>query len=212
MFELGNRRRNLLLIAAFAYVCSFFLPGSASAHHAHRVPGVVTGISIPNLSHDQLRVMSRYKGAVLSLADRQSRLDAEARALQNFVNLQFSYCLWGLVPDAISNEESPFNECTHAYLAGTKALLERLRHSAEAHVAADELAGKIDVAMLKEATLAAICGNGIEPFNSAEVIMPVWRGMEFNPLAMLLGAFLLLPGGAIAVRLVSAKRVSLQPG
>ena len=212
LLERGTTRRSLLLIAAFMYACLFFLPGSASAHHSRRIPGIASGIAIANLSHDQLRVMSRYKGAVLSLADRQSRLDAEARALQNFVNLQFSYCLWGLVPDAISNEESPFNECTHAYLAGTRALLERLRHSDEARVKADELAGQIDVAMLEEATLAAICGNGIEPFNSAEVVMPVWQGTEFNPLAVLLGAFLLLPGGAITLRLLSAKKASLMPG
>lgn len=180
----------------------------ASAHHPRKGGENQSGILIPNLTHGQLHIVSQYRSDILALADRQSQPGLETRTLQNFVNLQFSYCLWGLVPDSISNEESPFNECSHAYLAATKALLDRLRLSGGARQTANVLAQKIEMAMLEDATASAICGNGIEPFSTAEVIMPEWRGVTFNPLGILLGAFIMLPAAGVLISMLNGTRAA----
>lgn len=69
--------------------------------------------------------MANYQNEILRLADRQLQPDLKARTLQNFINLQFTYCLWGVVPCSIIFDDSPFNECSHASLAATKALAEK---------------------------------------------------------------------------------------
>jgi hypothetical protein len=162
------------------------LSGSAEAHHQHRGSDT-SGISIPNLTHGQLRVMTRYLPVVLDLANRQVRPGIEARTLQNFVNLQFAYCLWGLVPGSLSEEDNPFNACSHAYLAGSKALLDRLRQTEETRIRADVLAEEINLALVQDASALEICGNGIDPFNTAQIIMPELADVSFNPLGVLLG-------------------------
>ncbi len=69
-----------------------------------------------------MAVISGYRGAILDLAQRQTQTDPTFRRLYNHGNLQYTYCLWGLMPGSLMDEESPFNECSHAYLATTKAL------------------------------------------------------------------------------------------
>lgn len=162
----------------------------AEAHHPRKSTDKTSGISIPNLTHGQLHVLTRYQSAIMSLANRQVRPSLEARTLQNFVNLQLAYCLWGLVPGSISDEASPFNECSHAYLAATKLLLERLQRADDTRAKADALADQINLAMLEDATALEICSNSFEPFNTAQIIMPMWADMTFNPLGILLGCFI----------------------
>lgn len=166
------------------------LSGPANAHHSRKSTDKTSGISIPNLTHGQLHVLTRYQSAIMSLANRQVRPSLEARTLQNFVNLQLAYCLWGLVPGSISNEASPFNECSHAYLAATKALLGRLQQTDDTREKADALADQINLAMLEDATALEICSNSFEPFNTAQIIMPMWADITFNPLGILLGFFI----------------------
>lgn len=164
--------------------------GPAAAHHSRKSTDKTSGVSIPNLTHGQLHVLTRYQSAILSLANHQVRPDLEARTLQNFVNLQLAYCLWGLVPGSISDEASPFNECSHAYLAATKALLARLQQSDDTRAKANALADQINLAMLEDATALEICSNSFEPFNTAQIIMPAWGETPFNPLGILLGFFI----------------------
>jgi hypothetical protein len=197
------------VLAALLITLALSLP--ASAHRSHKGGENAGGVSIPNLTHGQLRVVMQYRAAILGLADRQSRPDLIARTLQNFVNLQFSYCLWGLVPNSVSNEESPFNECSHAYLAATKALLDHLRQSREAREPANALAQKIELEMLENAAASVICGNGIAPFNTAQIVMPEWQGVTFNPLAILLGAFIMLPAAGVLVNVLNGRRAASRP-
>ncbi len=174
----------------------------AEAHHTRKSTDKTSGISIPNLTHGQLHVLTRYQSAIMSLANRQVRPSLEVRTLQNFVNLQLAYCLWGLVPGSISDEASPFNECSHAYLAATKLLLERLQRADDTRANADALADQINLAMLEDATALEICSNSFEPFNTAQIIMPMWADMTFNPLGILLGCFIF---GASAGSLAMAR-------
>jgi hypothetical protein len=71
-----------------------------------------------------MEVIANNMAAILDLANRQIRTDPHLRRLQTFINLQFFACMWGIVPGSLDDEHSPFNECTHAYLA---AALETIR-------------------------------------------------------------------------------------
>lgn len=185
----GEGRSWLAQVALPVLACvAILLSGPADAHH-RRAGSDNSGVSIPNLTHGQLRVMTQYHSRILHLASRQVQPNMEVRTLQNFINLQFAYCLWGVVPGSLANEDSPFNECSHAYLAASKALLDRLRHGGETREEAETLSQNISLAMLQTASAFEICANGIEPFNTAEIIMPEWGGVSFDPLKVLLGFF-----------------------
>lgn len=173
----------------------FVFETPAEAHHKRKAASTA-GLTIPNLSHGQLRVMATYRNAILDLANQQLRPDGEARTLQNFINLQFTYCLWGLVPGSLSNENSPFNACSHAYLAASKALLHRLERTSPNPATVRDLATRMSVDMIREDSALEICANGVEPFNTADIIMPEWSGFAFNPIVLLysLIAFLVTAG------------------
>ncbi|MFT3730648.1 MAG: hypothetical protein QM780_04360 [Hyphomicrobium sp.] len=169
---------------------------SAEAHHQRKSGEQKSGVAIGNLSHGQLRIMARYKSAILDLANRQIQLGRDARTLLNFVNLQSTYCLWGAVPGSLSDEDNPFNECTHAYLAASKALLDQLRWMKDAADDAEALANRIDTEMIAEGAALDICRNSLEPFNTAQIVMPAWGEVSFNPLGWLLGGFILMASAA----------------
>ena len=176
---------HLINLAVLLSLAAALFSASAGAHSS-RKPLNTSGLPIANLSHDQLRVMDRYRGAIVALAARESRPDVATRTLYNFVNLQFAYCLWGLVPGALTNEDNPFNGCSHAYLAGSKALLDRLQRSSSDPAAANLLAARIQSDMQREETGALICRNGVEPLNTADIVFPEWSGIAINPLLTLL--------------------------
>ena len=73
---------------------------------------------------------------------------------------------------------SPFNECTHAYLAATKALLMHLRDVADDRAVAQDLAAKINIAMMRDRSSLQLCRNSFDPFNTAQVIYPDWSTMH----------------------------------
>jgi len=179
------RHQSALPRLAASLLGLIFACESPAEAHSARKAATTAGLTIPNLSHGQLRVIATHKTAILDLANQQIRLDADARTLQNFINLQFTYCLWGLVPGSLSNEENPFNACTHAYLAGSKALLHRLERSSPNSTAVRELAMRISVDMIRENSALEICANGVDPFNTADIIMPEWSGITINPIVLL---------------------------
>ena len=55
--------------------------------------------------------------AIRALASARLGFDLTTWRLEDYLNLQSFACLWGIVPGSITDEESPFNECAHAYLA-----------------------------------------------------------------------------------------------
>ena len=91
-------------------------------------------------------------------------------------------CLWGLAPRSIADEDSPFNECAHAYLAAGRALLLQLRGAPGVdHAAVEVLVTKIESEMLANGASLTLCRFSDEPFNTSEIIYPHWREMLWHP-------------------------------
>jgi hypothetical protein len=172
----------------------------AYAHH-QRASQNTSGMPIPNITHGQGRTISEYRSAILDLAARQINPDAVSKRLLNFANVQYTYCLWGLMPGSLSDESSPFNECTHAYLAATKALLMHLRDVADDRAVAQDLAAKINIAMMRDRSSLQLCRNSFDSFNTAQVIYPDWSTMHVANLVML--ALQVLALGVVAYLVIT---------
>lgn len=175
----------------------------ASAHHlgvAHTGPA--KGLSIPNLSHGQMAVIAMHRSEILRLGN-QTPTDPVLRRLQGYIELQTFACLWGMVPGAVDDESSPFNECSHAYLAGTRALLMHLRHLPGEHAAVRALEAGIELEMLQNRASLVLCRYSDAPFDTAEIIGPHWGEIPFHPTScFLFGGTALLASGCfwLAVR------------
>jgi hypothetical protein len=203
------------LVLAFALLGAVF----ASPVRAHRQdpPSALpeAGISIPDLSHGQLAVIAANRAAILDLAARQTPTDRVMRRLETFINLQFSACAWGLVPGSLSDEDSPFNECTHAYLAATQALLLHLREMPGDRGPVRRLAAAIELEMLEKQASLVLCRYSGESFSTAEIVRPNWGEVIFHP-ARLLGflslALTAAGGGSLAARWRRARAVGERPG
>jgi len=156
-------------------------------------------ILIPSLSHGQMAVIAANRAAILGLADRQAATDAVFRRLLNFISIQHAVCMWGVVPGSLEDEDSPFNECTHAYLAATRALLLHMQHMASGKGSVRELGAKVERELASDGAALAICRFSDEPFNTGEVIQPRWRDVPFHPrsLAAFVGLALALAFGAM---------------
>ena len=171
---------------------------------AHRTPpdhpAASESLSIPSLTHGQMKVIAEHLPAIRALADSQFPTDPVMRRLQAYVNLQAFACLWGSVPGSLTDEASPFNECAHAYLAGARALLVHLRGMGERpDVAA--LVHEIEIEMLDNNAALELCRFSDEPFNTGEIIGPRWREIPFHaPSALTFAAALAgLLGAAAAL-------------
>lgn len=171
-----NRQRAADAMRALVVcVLLFFVTDGAFAHRrgaAQSAPA--DAIVIPNLAHGQMAVLYANRSAILDLAGRMPRTDSTLRRLVAFINLQFSGCLWGLMPGSVTDEDSPFNECTHAYLAATRALLVHMQGMVENRDAVDALAAKTQREMAASRTSLALCRYSDEPFNTSERISPRW--------------------------------------
>jgi hypothetical protein len=197
------------LTAAFVLALALLLLGQvgpASAHHRSTHQALVAGaISIPSLTHGQMTVIAANKAAILSLAERQAHADGVLKRLINFVNIQFSFCLWGLVPGSLADDASPFNECSHAYLAATRSLLVHMQAAADSP-AVDALTAKVGREMLQNNASLALCRFSDEPFNTAQVIYPNWSGILIHLPTLLTFFSLLLMAASLVGAIVLAGR------
>jgi hypothetical protein len=152
-----------------------------AAHHRSASHTVTTGaVLVPSISHDQMAVIANNKAAILALAERQPHADDVLKRLLSFVNTQFSFCLWGLIPGTVTDENSPFNECAHAYLAATRALLARMQATMSNVESVSALAAKIEREMLGKGTSLVLCRYSDEPFSTAQVVFPHWADVPFH--------------------------------
>jgi hypothetical protein len=176
---------------------------AASPSQAHRISTrsgpLPEGISIPSLTHGQMAVIADNLNAIRALASARAGFDLTTWRLEDYLNLQSFACLWGLVPGSITDEESPFNECAHAYLAAGRALLLQLPHEPDAnHKAIDALISKIEVEMLADGASMNLCRYSDEPFNTNEVIWPHWGMVPSHPPTLVaLGALVAALGAAV---------------
>jgi hypothetical protein len=162
---------------------------TACAHHlgvAHEGPpkGLSTqvkGVAIPNLTHGQMLVIAANRAAILKLAAAQTSIDPTLRRLQGYISLQTFACLWGLVPGAVEDESSPFNECSHAYLAGTKALLMHLLAMPGDRAPVRALADTIELEMMRNNASLDLCRYSDEPFDTADIVGPHWSEIPSHP-------------------------------
>ena len=142
---------------------------------------------------------------IRALANARAGFDLTTWRLEDYLNLQSFACLWGIVPGSISDENSPFNECAHAYLAAGRALLLQLsREPGADHKSIDALVSKIEVEMLADGASLNLCRYSDEPFNTNEVIWPHWGMVPFH--APTLAAF------AAALGLIAAAMFALMNG
>jgi hypothetical protein len=177
---------------------------AASPSQAHRISTrsgpPPEGVSIPSLTHGQMAVIADNLSAIRALARARTGFDMTTWRLEDYLNLQSFACLWGIVPGSIADEDSPFNECAHAYLAAGRALLLQLAREPDAdHRAIDALVSKIEVEMLAKGASMNLCRYSDEPFNTNEVIWPHWSMAPSHPptLAAFAAIFALIAGGAI---------------
>ncbi|RVD56083.1 hypothetical protein EN828_23435 [Mesorhizobium sp. M2D.F.Ca.ET.185.01.1.1] len=192
----------------FALAANFFLASallvtlaaSAQAHSGSSTPPP-PGIQIPSLTHGQMAVIAGYRGDILALAQAQTVTDPTFRRLYNHGNLQFTYCLWGLMPGSQGDEESPFNECSHAYLATAKALLTYMATMPTAQRQAKALISDIDADMVRSGASWILCQYSGEAFSTGAVVEPRWRDMVFHlpSLAALLGTVATLTAAAWSI-------------
>lgn len=200
----GHRRRTVrrgwrtLLVAL-----SMLAITPACAHHRGASDGPIRGVAIPAIAHGEMPVVAKYRSDILSLAARQPVTDPTLRRLAGFVSLQTFACFWGLVPGSLSDETSPFNECTHAYLAGLKALLAHMIAMPGDQSAARALEARIDAEIANDSGANAVCANSSQTFDSADVIGPDWQlAATHMPTVLTFSAFAML----IATGLVAAGR------
>lgn len=136
------------------------------------------GVAIPSITHGQMAVVAANLPAIRALADRQFPTDPEMRRLQGYLNLQSFACLWGMVPQSITDDASPFNECAHAYLAAALTLFLHVRQMPNGDTpAARTLSAKMEMEMLREGASLVMCRYSVEEFSTAEVIEPDWRAI-----------------------------------
>ena len=166
----------------------------AAAHH-RGVPhdGPVLGVAIAAITHGEMLLIAKYRTLILDLAARQPVTDPTLRRLEGFVSLQYFTCFRGLVPGSLSDESSPFNECSHAYLAGTRALLAHMAEMPGDQSAAKALQERINTEIASDPAFGAFCSNSQEVFDNASIVMPDWTMMAAHPPTVLtFSAFMLL--------------------
>lgn len=182
---------------------------NASAHR-RTSDGDVSGVPIASLSHGQMAVISKYRSEILDLAERQSRTDETFHRLKNFGAIQYTYCLWGLVPGSVKDETSPFNECSHSYLSAARELLAYMRQTSPGKQAVEDLISRIDVDMVRNQASFLQCQYSAESFNTASLVRPVLSDVPSHLPS--LAAFSGLAAALVAGPFVLARITRRKPG
>lgn len=200
----GIAAASLLAMLTALCLAAGMIPLPAAAHHL--ASGSGRGVAIPSLMHGQMEIYARHWDEILALATRDPAPSAGFSRVLNFARIQKAWCLWGLAPGALRDEESPFNECSHAYLAAARSLLDDLRERAAPASDADSLAATIERELV-EVGAQLVCGFSGEEFHTADHIVPAWSAIARHPpsLALLASASMAMLGLALACRRWTAK-------
>ncbi|MGO4569627.1 hypothetical protein AB4Z52_32435 [Rhizobium sp. 2YAF20] len=153
-----------------------FVPDQSIAH-SFSVGGSTAGLPIPSLSHGEMAIIAPYQGAIMDLALSALDTNEPFRRVLNFAQIQYAACLWGMMPGGVTDEASPFNECSHAYLAATKAVLLDMRAMPQERNRANDLVSRIDNEMVANSMSLITCEFSAETFNTANVISPQWTAV-----------------------------------
>jgi hypothetical protein len=198
----GRRRRITIRgrPSVLAAILTTLVIAPAWAHHQGSNDGPIRGVAIPAISHGEMPVVARYRSQILELAARQPVTDPTLRRFAGFVSLQYFACFWGLVPGSLSDERSPFNECSHAYLAGVRKLLTHMTAMPGNQSAAKELEARMEAEIASDPGTHIVCSNSNETFDSADVIGPDWQlAPRHLPTVLTFSGFAVLVVGGFAV-------------
>jgi hypothetical protein len=164
------------------------LPVTAAAHGIRRDLVQAEGIEISSLTHGQMAVISRYRGAILAMAGRHYPPDDTLRRLANYAEIQRFWCFWGLMPGSVTDEASPFNLCAHAYLAAGRDALLRLQKLRPADRNLQALVHRIEADMIGSGASLILCEYSAGGFNTAQLIRPDWsKLLQHMPSLAMLG-------------------------
>ncbi len=199
-----------MLVRASLLILSAVLPLLAAGDgfaHQRSSGGPQSGIAIPEISHGEMIVMAENRDRIIDLAGRAIDTDEPFRRVLNYARIQYAYCLWGRMPGSVTDEASPFNECSHAYLAATKAVLLAMRDMPGEAAAAGEIVSIVDRAMVLRGLALITCQFSGEAFNTADTIRPDWTAVPGHPasLATLTGLVALVGGGFLGLRAIGRK-------
>jgi hypothetical protein len=174
-----------------------FLGLATAGAFAHRTDGPrnLTGMPITAITHGEMAIIDRHVRDIFKLSGSVRNADKNFLTLARYAQLQYADCLWGLVPSSISDEESPFNECSHAYLAAAKEVLLKMRDKPDVARDANEIASRISYEAALEGAAFVGCIYSGEGFNTADRVRPQWHDVPFHAptLLALAGAFGFLP-------------------
>jgi len=168
------------LPTVFAITALFLAVAGNARAHSRSVGGSHAGLDIPEISHGEMAVISDYRSGIIDLASRAVETDEPFRRVLNYAEIQYSYCLWGRMPGSVTDEESPFNECAHAYLAATKAVLMSMREMPREAAAAGQIISAVDADMARRGLALITCRFSGEAFNTADIVRPRWSGIPFH--------------------------------
>jgi len=189
------------VLRAFCFGLAMLTAGGAFAHGPSG-EGSHSGLPVPEISHGEMAVISGYRSRIMDLASRAVDTSEPFRRVLNYAEIQYSYCLWGRMPGSVTDEESPFNECAHAYLAATKAVLLAMRGMPQQAMAAGEIASAVDVDKIRRGLSLVTCRFSGEGFNTADVVRPRWSEIPLHPASMasLTGFAMILVAGVFLLR------------
>lgn len=156
------------LLLALVSVCG-------AAAHGVRVPKDTSGITIAPLSHGQMTVIAEHRDDIHLLATWLADRDAQVRDLLAFSRLQYAKCFRGMMPGSINDEASPFNECSHAYLAADQAILLRMRTLPHWPEKTAQLFDTVERSMIVSGSSLVLCAYSATSFNTASPVDPDWH-------------------------------------
>jgi len=157
---------------------------SVAEAHQRSSSGPHSGIAIAEISHGEMIMIAEYRDRIIDLAARATDTTEPFRRVLNYAQIQHAYCLWGKMPGGVTDEASPFNECSHAYLAATKAVLLSMRSMAGEAAEAEAIVSAIDAAMVLRGLALITCEFSGEAFNTADIVRPVWKDVPLHLASM----------------------------
>lgn len=185
MASMMRHFRQGLAWPGLAVLVLLLIPLEAAAHSSRQSSGDLSGIPVPSVTHGEMAVLADYRDDIQSLARQVQSTDPVFQALRAYGMTQFAHCFWGWAPGAIADENSPFNECAHAYLAADKALLMHMRGMEGAPQSVGALVSEIDFKMVQNGASLIGCEYSGESFNTAEFITPHWEKLPQHGLSLL---------------------------
>lgn len=199
--ELG-RWRFCLVAAAMLVACA-----PASAHHQSLQSGPIVGVAIAAITHGEMQIVAKYRGRILELAEREPRTDPTLRRLAGFVSLQHFACFWDLIPGSLADEDSPFNECAHADIAGVRELLAHLITMPGDQSEAKTLEARIETDLASDPAASQLCSSSREVFDSGIIIWPDWQlAPSHLPTVLTFCVMLILAAAGISRLALSSSR------